>query len=151
MSETTANQDKPARTPRKATKAVKPAVVVEDQVKTDIADKAVIADNPPVLTETLPELSMADKVRIAHELAKIAQNGAKVVGPREGDIVAMLDESGEIVTTYTVRRRGTTMAESGTNRTYTVPADKLTQVDQNVWTYPMPTFEVDWDKVNKRA
>jgi hypothetical protein len=151
MSETTANQPKAPRTPRKATKAVKPAVVTEVQPNSDIADNPVIEDKQDVPAQTTPEPSMADKIRMMHEAAKMTEKGAKFAGPREGDIVAMLDNAGEIVTTYTVRRRGTVMAESGTNRTIGVPSDKLTQIEQNVWTFPMPTFQVNWDKVYKRA
>lgn len=129
------NQDKPVRKPRKAAKPVvsdMPEIGEPQPVEVDKSDIAV---------QTAAEPTLADKIRMMHEAAKIAENGAKALLPREGDIVAMLDKEGNVVQTYTVRRRGTTMTEDGGNRTYAVPQANLTKVAEKVWSYPMPTFE----------
>lgn len=149
------NQDKPVRKPRTPRKAAQPVIPVEPDISEmpDTSEpQSAEVDNSGIATETGTEPSeptLADKIRMLHEAAKATEIMSKLDIPREGDIVAMLDIAGNIVQTYTVRRRGTTMTEAGSNRTYTVPTDKVTRVDQKVWTYPQPTFEVDWDKYNK--
>lgn len=133
------NQDKPVRKPRTVRKPVKsdmPEIVEPQPAEVDKSD-------------IQPELSLLDKIRIQHESLKITAEAVKPDIPREGDIVAMLDKNGEPVQTYTVRRRGTTMTEPGSNRTYHVPTTNLTKVGDKVWSYPQPTFQVEWDKVFK--
>lgn len=140
------NQDKPTRKPRTPRKTVTPDIsVIPDIVEpeateTDISEKSV---------ETPAEPTLADKIRLLHEAAKATEIMQKLDIPREGDVVAMLDIQGNIVQTYTVRRRGTTMTEAGSNRTYTVPVGNLTKVAEKVWSFPQTTTRIDWDKIFK--
>lgn len=64
--------------------------------------------------------------------------------PAKGDMVGELDENGQLVRTWTVSRKPAAfviLRADGTNRPWTVNADKMTRIGHNVWTVATPTFQ----------
>jgi len=83
---------------------------------------------------------LAEKVRLAHEAAErtFPTEADKVDIPRRGDIVAEVDQDGEIGQTWTVARKPssiTILREVGSHRRSSVNTAKLRRIGQNVWKF----------------
>lgn len=147
MSENTANQDKPVRKPR-AAKIIAPTPAIRTIVTFGVEGDfhSGIAQMPAKVA------TLAEQVKAAHDAAIAARqaNSGKLPVPRRGDVVAEVDQNGQLVGTWTVARKPSSMTilrSDTTDRTWNVNSDNLRKTDEGIWTVTMPTFTVNWTKV----